>query len=153
MSKTLVYTFKTFPHKDKLPFSEFVVFKKLNDDIKTFCQKILETKPNQILGIAKSTGKFSTIEKFAVNKFHGNKKVLVGAPNRYELSVPDELAGFSIRTKPTESFCNLSAFKIKHFLTENNLKIPFTFIHVLEKDLETLRHCERLAKQSRARRY
>ena len=91
MKKTLIYTFKTFPYKDDLSFIEFSVFGKLNDDIENFCHKILVTKPDRILGLAKSTKKYSTIEKYSINEFHRNKKILNDAPNIYELDVPDDL--------------------------------------------------------------
>jgi len=139
MEKTLVYTFKTFPYKSDLPFKKVSVFGKLNDDIKSFCQGILIAKPNWIVGFAKSTEKYSTIEKYSINKFHGDKKVLDDAPDRYELNVPIGLEKFfSVRTKPTKSFCNLSMFKIKWFLEKNNLDIPLTFIHILQNDLKKL---------------
>lgn len=139
MKKTLVYTFKTFPYKDDLPFSTFSVFGKLNDDIKAFCHQIHTTKPQRIVGFARSTGKYSIVEKYAINKFQRNKKVLNGAPDLYELDVPNELTEyFQVRTTPTKSFCNLSMFKINRFLEVNNLNIPFTFIHVLQNDLKKL---------------
>lgn len=137
MRKTLTYTFRTFPYKDDLPFTKVSVFGKLTDDIKIFCNEILTIKPDRIVGFAKSTEKFSTIEKYTTNQFNRNKKVLSIAPDVYELDVPAELTKlFRVRTTPTKSFCNLSMFKIKHFLQENNLNIPFTFIHVLQNDLK-----------------
>lgn len=140
MEKTLVYTFKTFPYKDDLPFEKFSVLEKLNDDIKNFCHEILLTKPDRIVGFAKSTGKFSTIERYTINQFNRNKKILNNAPEIYELDVPADLKRYFpvVRSTPTKSFCNFSMFKIKRFLEENNLNIPFTFIHVLQNDLKKL---------------
>ena len=139
MEKILIYTFRTFPFKDDLPYKNFKVFGKINDDIKIFCQEIITTRPDRIMGVAKSTGKYSTIEKYSINQFNQNKKILSDAPEYYELDVPVNLKEyFHVRTKPTKSFCNLSIFKIKRFLDENKLDIPFTFIHVLQKDLKRL---------------
>jgi hypothetical protein len=138
-TETLAYTFKSFPHNDDLPFKNIWVLDKLIDDINSFCQEIHNIKPKQIIGFAKSTGKHSTIERYTINKFHGNKRVLKNCPDSYELNVPIELKKyFRVRTAPTDSFCNLSMFKIKHYLAENKIDTPFIFIHILQKDLGIL---------------
>jgi len=49
--KILYYTFRTFPKKDQIP--DAFVFGKLNQDFELFSKKILEEKPDLILGIAK----------------------------------------------------------------------------------------------------
>jgi len=137
MQKTLAYTFRMFPYKDELPFKKVSVFGKLNNDIKNFCNEILTTKPDRIVGFAESMEKFSTVERYAINQFNQHKRILSVAPDIYELNVPVELTKlFQVRTTPTTSFCNLSMLKIMHFLKENNLNIPFTFIHVSQNDLK-----------------
>lgn len=139
MAKILAYTFETFPYKKDLPFVKFSVFKKLNDDIARFCHEILTVKPDEIVGFARSKKKYSTIEKYSVNEFHGGKKILSDASDGYELHIPSDLDEcFTIRSQPTKSFCNLTTFKIKNFLKENNLDIPLSFYHILQNDLKKL---------------
>lgn len=137
MRQILAYTFRTFPYKANLSFANIRVFGKLNDDINDFCEEVLSTKPDRIVGFAQSTGKFSTLERYTVNRFSRNKKVFHAAPDRYELDIPIELARICrLRTTSTTSFCNLSMFKIRHFLQENDLEIPFAFVHVFRSDLK-----------------
>lgn len=144
MEKILAYTFRTFPYRKDLAFEELYVFGKLNEDIHRFCNVILTKKPNRILGFANSSQKYSTIEKYSINKFHRNKRVLNNTPEIYELNVPFELKKyFHVRTIPTKSFCNLSIFKIKHFLEENRLDIPFSFIHIVKTDLKYFNYYSR----------
>ena len=140
MKIILAYTFKNFPYTDLLPFKSIREFKKLNNDIKDFCKEIIEYKPELIIGIAKSTKDYSAIEKYTVNKF--NKGVLIkNAPIKYELDIPKEFEKcIRINTKPTTSFCNLTMFKIKHFLEENNIKTSFLFIHIANNGIENLRN-------------
>ncbi|MFA5091155.1 MAG: hypothetical protein WC483_00705 [Candidatus Paceibacterota bacterium] len=132
----IVYTFKNFPYINELSNTKVVIFEKLNKDIEAFCQTIIKIKPNFILGIARSEEKYSIVEKYTINKFHGNKKVISNARDKYELFIPNEIRKYCIiREKATESFCNLSAFKIKNFLINNDLDIPFSFIHVTQNDI------------------
>ena len=139
MKKILVYTFKTFPYLKELFFKDIRVFGKLNEDVYNFCNEIANTKPNVILGIAKSTNKYSTIEQYTLNKFNRNKKIVNSDIEKYELEIPDEFRKyFKIRKTGTKSFCNLTMFKIKRFILENKLDIPFVFIHICEKDIELI---------------
>ncbi len=135
MKRILAYTFKNFPYTDLLPFKNIKEFKKLNNDIENFCKEIIKYKPELIIGIAKSMKNYSTIEQYTVNKF--NKGILIKkAPSKYELDTPKELQEYiKINTKPTTSFCNLTMFKIKHFLEENNIKTSFVFIHIAKEDI------------------
>jgi hypothetical protein len=135
MKRILSYTFKNFPYIDLLPFKNIKEFKKLNNDIEDFGKEIIKYKPELIIGIAKSTKNYSTIEKYTVNKF--NKVILIKkAPAKYELDIPKEFEEYiRVNTKSTTSFCNLTMFKIKHFLKENNIKTTFVFIHIVKEDI------------------
>jgi hypothetical protein len=140
MKRILVYTFKNFPYNDLLPFKNIIELKKLNNDIEDFCKEIVKYKPELIIGIAKSTKDYSTIEKYTVNKF--NKGILIkNAPIKYELDIPKEFEKcIRINTKPTTSFCNLTMFKIKHFLEDNNINIQFAFIHITKGGIDFLKN-------------
>ncbi len=140
MKKILVYTFKNFPYTDLLPFKNIKEFKKLNNDIEDFCKEIIKYKPELIIGIAKSTKDYSTIEQYTINKF--NKGILVKkALTKYKLDIPKEIEKYiRINTKPTTSFCNLTIFKIKHFLKENNIKTQSIFLHILKDDIVFLKN-------------
>jgi len=141
MKKILVYTFNNFSYKKDLLFKDVRILKELNKDIKSFCQEIIINQPSLVIGIAKSANKYSTIEKYTVNKFNKDKKVLINTPYRYKLDIPPNFEKhFKIRTIATTSFCNLTMFKIKHFIEENQLNIPFVFIHITEKDIKYLKN-------------
>ena len=133
-----IYTFRTFPYKRELKsiFNNVIILDKIKDDLNKLCSKIQLEKPDLILGIAKSDN-ISKIEKYAINQFHKNKKVLNIKNYKYILDIPNNLP-FIINNKPTDSFCNYSMFKIKYFLNSNNLNIPFTFVHITEQDLQKL---------------
>lgn len=92
-----------------------------------------------ILGIAKSTDKNSYFEKIAVNSFHGKSKVIKDSDIKcLDMSVPENFSLIKRRNKSTQSFCNYSMFKTKHFLSTENIDIPFYFCHVSENDLDYL---------------
>lgn len=137
----MVYTFKSFPYTKELNllYQDVQVLKSLKKDLDAFTKEIRRIKPAQILGLAKSTRKFSTIEKYTINQFHGKKKITNATEQKLELTVPNRLNNcFKINKNPTDSFCNYSMFKIQWFLKENKLEIPFSFIHIVEKDLKKL---------------
>jgi hypothetical protein len=140
MVDILVYTFENFPYINELKgrFDNIFIFKKLKEDIDSFCKKIIEVKPQLILGVAKSK-KYSYFEPLAINVFNRSKKVINHKNEEFFLYVPNlKQTNFLIRKKPITSFCNYSAYKIKNFLDENNLEIPFSFVHVNNKDLKYL---------------
>jgi hypothetical protein len=136
MRKILVYTFRTFPHTDKLKsiFNNVSVFGELKIDIKQFTSKILKEKPDLILGIALSKG-ISVFEPKTVNKFNSGK-IKKDGKDELQLFVP---MAFKTSSKPSSSFCNYSMYKIRSFLEENNLNIPFGFAHINENEISCLK--------------
>ena len=67
--KILSYTFRTFPFLNNLrdTFPEVFIFGKLKIDIENFCDHIIKTRPDMIIGIAYSkSGSF--FEKFSKNR-------------------------------------------------------------------------------------
>lgn len=139
MENSLVYSFRTFPHLDRLrdELGEVHVLGNLKEDIDNFCDEIMKTKPRRVLGVALDK-KESRFEKEAVNQFHGNKKVLVNGRIYLKLHIPYK-NGFRVSERPSYSFCNYSMYKIQHFLNANNLKIPFSFIHLHESDINNIK--------------
>src|SRR3989339_613560 len=123
----LTYTFRTCPFKDKL--NEPFIFGKLKDVLKTFFEIIKKQKPELVIGIAKSNK--SVIEKYAINKFNNgviNKK----GKESYELHTNNLLP---ISNKPTNSFCNWTAYKISELIEKEKLNTKLIFTHIKEKDL------------------
>lgn len=106
---TLLYSFKNFPYLELLEENglEVFVFGKLKEDLEILKAKIIDEKPNLILGIAKSTSKESTFEAFAVNKFNKGKVSSNSIIDTYELFLPQDLPkSLKIRKTPTTTFCN-----------------------------------------------
>lgn len=138
-NKTLIYTFKTFPYKKELKsiFNDIIILDKIKNDLNKLYSKIQLEKPNLILGIAKSRNNISTIEKYTINKFHRNKKILNIKNSKFTLNTLSNIS-FKVNNKPTDSFCNYSMFNIKYFIDQNNLTIPFIFIHITKEDLKHL---------------
>ncbi|MCK5022072.1 MAG: hypothetical protein KAR54_02390 [Candidatus Pacebacteria bacterium] len=141
-TKILVFTFRTFPWTDDLimEFGSLQIFGKLKESIDIFCESILKTKPNLIIGVAKSEKDYSTFEKYTVNKFN-NGIIEKGGKNKFELDTPKKYSDkFKIRKEPTKSFCNYGMYKIKSFLNKNDLNIPFVFVHILQEDIKELKN-------------
>jgi signal recognition particle receptor subunit beta len=132
--KTLTYTFRTFPFKEKIP-SAFV-FGKLNEDFKMFSNKILIERPDLIVGIANNSNN-SRFEKLTINRFNKIKKISRNGPDSFELNLPPN-PSFSISINTTDSFCNWTTYKIKEFLKNNSLNTKLIFVHINEKDLNKL---------------
>src|SRR3989339_830645 len=113
-------------------------FKILIKTIDSFCKKILEVKPKLILGVAKSK-KYSYFEPETINRFNKSKKVISSLNEEFILDIPNlDNTNCLIRKRPTTSFCNYSMYKIKNFLEENNLEIPFSFVHIKQQDMKLL---------------
>jgi len=122
-NKISIFTFRTFPHIDKLhqDFDTVFVFGKLRSDLEKFKQIIAKEKPDIIVGFARSTQEFSSFETRAVNMFHG--KTLCGENKEYSLFVPDIAGtGIEMSQKQTTSFCNWTAYRLAEFLHRNSLK-------------------------------
>lgn len=133
--KSLFYTFRTFPHIEKIP-STFV-FGKLKEDFEKFSSIILKEKPDIIIGIAHSHNGLSRFETIAVNQFNGNKKVNKYGPRSISLYFPEN-KGIDKSEKYTDSFCNWTAYKISEFVRNNNLNVKVSFVHITEVDLDKI---------------
>ncbi len=130
----IIYTFRTFPWIDELPRDSFV-FGKLNEDFEKFKEVILRNKPDLILGIAKSDK--TRVETRAINRFNKTKKIIKDGPESYSLYTPDFAKGFKLASKPTDSFCNWTMYKIANFLEEEKLSTKLSFIHTTKENLIT----------------
>lgn len=142
MSKILVYTFRTFPYIKELKneFQEVIVLGKLKDDIDMLCTKIIELRPKFVLGIAKSNRKKSYFEPLTINKFNKSNQVIKHTNKDFFLYVPNlNETNFLITKNPTTSFCNYSMYKVQNFLDENNLEIHFSFTHINQEDINSLK--------------
>ncbi|MBR9679406.1 MAG: hypothetical protein GON13_04020 [Nanoarchaeota archaeon] len=114
--KKLAYTFRTCPIK-----ADFV-FGKIKQDLENFYELILNKKPDIIIGYG--NGEKNCFEKYAINVFHG-KKIVKNGPDKYELFTPTKS-----NPKPTTSFCNYTTYKIKYFLSQNELNSKLVFKHL-----------------------
>lgn len=137
--KILTYTFSTFPYQEDLQkiFPNTTILKKLKQDLESFFQLINKEKPDLILGIALSQKKHSHLEPIAINKFNKNSNVIKSGAEKYKLYIPNETK-FKINNKPTTTFCNYTMYQTAHFLKENQIKTPFTFIHIKKEDIPNL---------------
>ncbi len=129
--KTLIYTFRTCPFKEKIP--KAFIFGKLKQDFLLFSKKILINKPKIIIGVAKSRDS-SHFEKLIINQFNKTKKINLNGKDSFNLYTPKN-PPFSISDKPTNSFCNWTSYKIKELIEEKNLDAKLIFIHLNEKDI------------------
>lgn len=138
--KTLVYTFRTFPYPHELNsyFPDFFVLGKLKADLQNFCNSIKTSNPDFILGIANSN-LGSYFEPLAINQFNKSSKIRKNGLPELKLFIPElTLTNFKISLNPSSSFCNYSMYTIQHFLEDNNLKIPFAFVHLSKEHMSTL---------------
>lgn len=135
----LVYTFSTFPHIQKLEegFGDVFIFQKLKKDLEDFKELVLKKRPDCILGVAKSRGTKSRFEKYALNRFHGDKKIIKRGEERLEMYIPKFVpSSFLISFKPTDTFCNWTMYRISKWLETNHIETKLVFIHVLAKDMD-----------------
>ncbi len=144
MSNVLFYTFKSFPFSDSLPENSFVLAK-LNSDIKLLEERILNDKPEIVIGVGLVRG-FSRFERIAVNKFN-KVKVNKNSQESFSLVFPEKgFENIKLSYKPTRSFCNWSAFKLAEFIEENNLDLKLSFLHINRKDkLELIKYVASLS--------
>jgi hypothetical protein len=134
--KQLIYTFRTTPFKEQIRTyaSDTFVFGNLKVDFAVLSQKILKEKPDHIIGIAQTAG-VSRMEPFAINQFHKTKQISAAGPKTISLYVPHKTP-FKQAIKPTDSFCNWTAYKIAEFVADNALTTKVMFMHVQENDLK-----------------
>ncbi len=120
-------------------FGNVFVLDSLKKDLLLLTEKIKEEKPDFILGVAKSNKNYSIIEQVAVNTF--NKKGTIDKTGKkiLYLNIPKNISSkFFLSKRSTTSFCNYSMYKMQTFLEDEHLSIPFSFVHVLEKDISFL---------------
>lgn len=144
MPKSLIYTFRTFPHIEELKemFPNVVVFGKLKEDLDKFFELINTTKPDIILGVAKSNDAHSYFEPLTINKFNKTSKIDKNGKEELKLFIPNlTKTNFKISKKPTTSFCNYSMYKIKNHIEQKELKTKIAFIHIVKKDINTIKTC------------
>jgi len=143
----LVYTFRTFPYLEELRkiFQNVVVFGRLKEDLQDFYDLIVKENPKFILGVALSNNNNSFFEPKTINQFNKNAKVVKNRNFELSLFVPDlKESNFKISSKFSDSFCNYSMYKIKDFLEQKELDIPFSFLHVKKEQIEELNFILRL---------
>lgn len=136
MKKVLFYTFRTFPI-ELIDTKDVFIFGKLKEDLKVFEKKILNESPDLIIGFGLVKGK-SRFERIAINKFN-NGVISETSPEFYNLEFPDK--GFNtikVSTKPTNSFCNWTMYKITDFLNEESLLTKMSFIHINKDSINDL---------------
>jgi hypothetical protein len=131
MASKLIYTFRTFRHKDVIdkPF----IFGNLKKDLASLQDLLIVQRPKYIIGVA-NTNSFSRIEPVAVNIFSKNKKVSKDGPDEFRLFIP-KFAPFATSDKYTTSFCNWTMYKIARFIDSNGLDTKLIFVHVNSDDI------------------
>jgi hypothetical protein len=132
----LLYTFRTNPFNERLEerFPGLFVFGKLNEDFEEFSRRIIEGKPNLIVGCAKSNK--SCFEKITVNQFNKGK-IIKNGNKIFELLVPSS-GLFKPSLRPATSFCNWTMYKISCLISESNLDSKLCFIHFKKEDYPNL---------------
>ncbi len=142
MTRLLVYTFRTFPHTEDLKreFGDIFILGRLKEDLERFYDSILKEKPKMILGIALSNSDHSYFEPKTINCFNRNTKIIKNGKEELTLFVPKiRETKFQISPKQTSSFCNYSMYRIKSFLEQEELTIPFLFTHIKKEDIKRLK--------------
>lgn len=137
----LVYTFRTFPYTEDLSdiFPNIVIIRKLKEDLEIFYDLIIKQNPDLILGVALSNSTNSIFEPIAINQFHKKSKVIKDGKPKLSLFVPEvEGTDFNISSKPTDSFCNYSMYKVQSFLEKNKINTSFSFCHIKKKQIAHL---------------
>ena len=137
MSSAIAYTFRTYPNINllKKEFPHLFILDKLKKDTESFCDHLLEVKPDFVIGVAASKTE-SVFEPITVNNIHGHK-IIATAPEKlplHDLNHPIFPASF----KPSSSFCNYSMFKIQSFINQNRLPSKLIFVHLTPEDIPRL---------------
>lgn len=139
--KILVYTFRTFPYLEELKkvFPEVVVFGKLKESLQDFYKLIVEKNPDLVLGVALSNSGNSFFEPKTINQFNENAKVEKIGKDELLLFVPKiKESNFKISQKPSHTFCNYTMYKIRNFLEQKKIDIPFAFSHLKKEQIKEL---------------
>ncbi len=131
-----IFRFNSLHPIDFLNDRKVFVFKKLKQDLEEYKKIILNSKPNYILGLAK-TRYNSTIESRAVNIFNKDKKVIKGKAESYDLFILN--SSITVNNSYSDSFCNWLMYNIADFTYDKNLPSKFLFIHLNKKDNDLLK--------------
>ncbi len=136
----VIYTFRTFPDIRNLEeqFGEVFVFAELKKDIIHF-NTILKTEPEHVIGVAITQGA-SRQEPIAINRFN-NGKILKGGDDILTLTLLD---GFNLASKPTNTFCNWTMYRIQNLINEQDLRTKLSFVHLNKNDLSVVSILEKV---------
>lgn len=135
--KIQLYTFENFPALDQLlAFDDTtVVLKKLKKDLGEVYKSVSLRNSDLVIGIAKNDG-ISHWERWAVNTYNGDKKVLQDAVlEKFRLYVPQE-TNFQINYQPATAFCNYTSFHLAHQFYQQGVEVAFCHVNV--KDMTQL---------------
>jgi hypothetical protein len=122
--KIFIYTFKSVSNPEIFGADVFVL-QKLKNDLNRFIELIEIHKPDTILGIGNA--QFTAYESLAINRFHGRTLIRDG-DNTYDLYIPS--TSLRVNNKPTESFCNWTAYRIARFIIQKSLNTKLSFLHL-----------------------
>lgn len=137
--KLLLYTFRTYPNI--IPLRRFCpqihVLGQLKNDLASVSTEISQDPPDLIFGIAQIKKGLSRLETEAINQFNKTKTINPGGTAKFDLWIPPQLPkGFTTSNKPTDSFCNWTAYKIAEITKKSG--IPSAFVHLRDRDLTAL---------------
>jgi hypothetical protein len=133
MTSTLIYSFRTNKHLDRLKQEgiEVFIFGKLKDDLISFQNLINKQKPKYIIGIAEVKTQ-SRFESITINRFGKKGKVNKIGRDSYDMYIPVD-TDFILSIQSSNSFCNWTMYKISEIIYQKNIKN--SFIHFNQKDL------------------
>jgi hypothetical protein len=132
----ILYSFRTAPFKETLleMQAQTFIFGRLKEDFALLSERMLKENPEFIVGIAHSEDE-TRFEARAINQFNGTKKVAQEGPQYVDLHVPQQ-AIFKSSDKPSDSFCNWTAYKLTKFAKDKKLRTKVVFAHVNHKDID-----------------
>jgi hypothetical protein len=142
----LIYTMPTFKFVntvENLFENTFQLDTKLNDSIENLQHILINSKYKLIVGVAYQPRNKSYFYGKTINKFHRDKDIIKDAPKEYNLYIPPDYKDWNISSKNPRrypTFCNLTFYKIEHFIKEQNLNVLSSYLHIQYKDkLENLK--------------
>ncbi|MCA9378992.1 hypothetical protein KC640_01055 [Candidatus Dojkabacteria bacterium] len=135
----IVYSFDSFPWKSELQedFGEALYLKKLKIGLEQLKKRVLDERPGVVIGIAKASGKQSSIETQTKNQFGLRKPgvILQDGNETYQLYRPAVInIPFKLRHHATATFCNYAAYHLAQFIDQNRLPTLPMFAHVAKAE-------------------
>ncbi len=128
--RIIVYTFRSSPNLtaiQKCGFDPFI-FHELKAGLNTLKTRISNEKPILVLGLAKGT---NLIEALTINQFNKTKFVSKGSQDKFLLHIPKTISkSFKVNKRPSDSFCNWTAFKIAEFASVAHPELKVMFAHI-----------------------